>query len=109
MLRATKPFTYATRRLKAGDTFEPRNRTDRRVLLALRRAEPAEGQASAPSPSPKPAPAPAASHGRGHPGNSTDDRGADLAKARAEYHTKFGKRPFNGWDADTIRAKVAAG
>lgn len=34
---ASKPFSYATRRLKAGDVFEASNR-DGRVLLAARRA-----------------------------------------------------------------------
>lgn len=31
----------------------------------------------------------------------------DLTALRAEYQTKFGKRPFNGWDADTLKAKLA--
>lgn len=31
----------------------------------------------------------------------------DIAVLRAEYEAKIGKRPFMGWDADTIRAKLA--
>lgn len=27
---------------------------------------------------------------------------------RAEYEAKFGKKPFGGWDADTLREKIAA-
>lgn len=26
---------------------------------------------------------------------------------RAEYEKVIGKKPFNGWDADTLRAKIA--
>jgi hypothetical protein len=33
---------------------------------------------------------------------------ADLAAARAEYEAKLGKKPFNGWDAKTLREKIAA-
>lgn len=33
--------------------------------------------------------------------------GGDLAAVRAEYTSVTGKRPFNGWDADTLRAKIA--
>ena len=28
---------------------------------------------------------------------------------RAEYETKFGKKPFGGWSAETLREKLAAG
>jgi hypothetical protein len=31
-----------------------------------------------------------------------------LAALRAEYQAKFDKRPFNGWDATTLREKIAA-
>lgn len=30
----------------------------------------------------------------------------DLSDLRAEYQEKFGKRPFMGWDAETIQAKL---
>lgn len=30
----------------------------------------------------------------------------ELADLRAEYHEVVGKKPFNGWDADTLRAKI---
>jgi hypothetical protein len=28
---------------------------------------------------------------------------------RQEYQAKFGKKPFNGWDAATLREKIAEG
>lgn len=31
----------------------------------------------------------------------------DLTALRAEYQEKVGKRPFNGWDAATLREKIA--
>jgi len=31
----------------------------------------------------------------------------DLAEARKDYADVFGKKPFNGWNADTLRAKIA--
>ncbi len=39
-LIATKPLTYATRRLKAGDGFTTRTDKDARVLIAIRKARP---------------------------------------------------------------------
>lgn len=30
----------------------------------------------------------------------------DIAKAREEYQRRVGKRPFNGWDAKTLRQKM---
>ena len=32
----------------------------------------------------------------------------DIAAVRAEYERLIGKRPFMGWDAATLRAKIAA-
>lgn len=37
-LIATKPLTYATRRLKAGDGFTARSDRDARILIAIRKA-----------------------------------------------------------------------
>jgi hypothetical protein len=37
------------------------------------------------------------------PAQSADD----LPALRAEYLTKTGKKPFNGWDAATLKAKLA--
>jgi hypothetical protein len=32
----------------------------------------------------------------------------DIAPLRAEYERLIGRRPFMGWDADTLREKIAA-
>lgn len=32
----------------------------------------------------------------------------DITALRAAYTVKFGKRPFNGWSAETLREKIAA-
>ena len=31
----------------------------------------------------------------------------DMTELRAEYERVVGKRPFMGWDADTLRTKIA--
>lgn len=36
-----------------------------------------------------------------------DDAKAALADLRAEYKKVVGKTAFNGWDADTLKAKIA--
>ena len=36
-----------------------------------------------------------------------EDDADDLAALRAEYQDVIGKKPFNGWDAATLRAKIA--
>nr|WP_278374927.1 hypothetical protein [Brucella anthropi] len=38
-----------------------------------------------------------------HAGEQTDD----LGKLRKEYQEVVGKRAFNGWDAATLKAKIA--
>lgn len=81
-LIATRPLTYATRRLQAGDTFTPRSAKDAKVLIALRKAKAA---------------------GQDQPGDGEDD----LTALRARYASVFGKRPFMGWDADKLREKIA--
>jgi hypothetical protein len=46
--------------------------------------------------------------GDGRPGGSPKPpQTADLAQLRAQYQMKFGKRPFMGWDAATLRQKLA--
>ena len=48
--------------------------------------------------------------GNGQPGGSEkpDDAAGDLASLRAEYQKVFDKKPFPGWDAVTLREKIAA-
>lgn len=34
-------------------------------------------------------------------------KGDDMKDLRAQYQAVVGKRPFNGWDAPTLKAKIA--
>jgi hypothetical protein len=47
--------------------------------------------------------------GDGRPGGSAkvEDVDGELSNLRSEYQTTVGKRPFYGWDADTLRQKIA--
>lgn len=36
-----------------------------------------------------------------------DEPEDEMTALRAQYFEKLGKRPFNGWDADTLREKIA--
>lgn len=36
-----------------------------------------------------------------------DEPKDEIAALRAEYERVVGKRPFMGWDVDTLRAKIA--
>lgn len=48
--------------------------------------------------------------GDGNPGGSAKPAGDvdDIAALRAEYNKVFDKKPFPGWDAETLRAKIVA-
>lgn len=81
-LIATKPGRYGTRRLQANDTFQARPR-DARLLVAIGKAQ----------------------YAPQCPAKQVDD----IGKLRIAYENAFGKRPFMGWDADTLREKIAAG
>lgn len=35
------------------------------------------------------------------------DHSDELSALRSEYQEKVGKRPFHGWDAETLKAKIA--
>lgn len=39
-------------------------------------------------------------------GGSKKQVGDDLVALRKDYEAKVGKRPFMGWDADVLRAKI---
>lgn len=79
---ARKSFVYAARRLMPEDRFTAKSRRDARLLVAIGRARIATSNEIA----------------------EIDD----LTALRADYQEVFGKRPFNGWDADTLRARIAA-
>jgi len=80
---ATRTGRYGTRMLTAGDELTLPGPAAR-AMIALGRAKPKREAPQA------------------------DKAGAsDLVALRAEYQEKLGKRPFNGWDADTLREKIA--
>lgn len=76
-LIATKSMKYATRRLQAEDRFTVKSKRDARILVGIGNARVAEPEKD------------------------------DIADLRAEYAEKFDKKPFNGWNADTLREKIA--
>lgn len=40
--------------------------------------------------------------------NATEEAPDELADLRAEYQEAVGKRPYHGWGADELRARIAA-
>lgn len=90
-LIATKPFVYATRRLKAGEGFTVRSGKDARVLVALGKASRGAAIASR-AEEPK------------HEKHEIDPTIRDL---RAEYTALVGKPPFMGWDAAELKNRIA--
>ncbi|WP_333702890.1 hypothetical protein [Sphingobium yanoikuyae] len=86
-LIASRPFTYATRRLKVGDYFFARTMADHRALVATGRAKIANIEAT--------------------PDQKPDAATDILDKLRAEYSEVVGKRPYHGWDAETLAAKIS--
>ena len=90
-LVATKTMKYAGRRLQVGESFEASKR-DARALIAV-------GKAKAADAVPK-----------RHEYQTRVMTAADseIAALRTEYMRVHGKRPFNGWDAEALRGKIAA-
>jgi hypothetical protein len=97
-MRATKPLTYRTRRLLPGDVFEVERNKDARVLRAIRKAE--DHVEIEDSPMQAPVPPPVVEAAVPPP--------EDLAAIRAEYEAAVGRKPFNGWNTETLREKIAA-
>jgi hypothetical protein len=85
-LIATKSLVYATRRLLPDDAFQAKPR-DARILCAIGKARYAVAASEA---------------------SQTHPAVDDITALRAEYAAVFGKRPFMGWDAATLRVKLAA-
>lgn len=77
-LMTTKPLRYANRSMATDTEFEANSR-DARVLVAIGKARYVDEAQAA----------------------------DDLSSLRAEYQRKLGKRPFNGWDAATLKQKIA--
>jgi hypothetical protein len=83
---ATRTGRYGTRMLTAGDALTLSGPAAR-AMIALGRAEEKPRRARRAAPAPQPA----------------DER----PPLREAYRTKFGRAAFNGWDADTLREKIA--
>lgn len=101
----SRPMSYRTRRLTAGDTITCSDR-DARVWLATRKFRKARRPADIPPP-PAELLARFDHDGDGVPGGSAAPV-EDVASLRKEYFEKLGKRPFPGWNAETLREKIAA-
>ncbi len=86
----TKDMTYATRRLTAGDELTNVSGPNARLLTALGRARLVE-------------------EGETKKEVKAEVQADAKAALREEYQRVFGKKAFNGWDADTLREKIAAG
>jgi hypothetical protein len=82
-LMATKSFPYGTRRLKSGDLFTARTTADARALIALRKAAPAV------------------------PATEDEPAKTSVEQLRDDYIKAFGKKPYMGWDAAALAAKIA--
>ena len=113
-LVATREFSYATRRLLPGDTFEASDR-DGKLLIAVKKAQKGRPDADVPTPRPgliaKAAAAVATTvktESDPQPAAAVDPAGDELTALRAQYEAVIGKKPFNGWDADKLRQKIAA-
>lgn len=94
-LIATKSFSYNTRRLLPGDPFQASDR-DGRLLIGIKKAKQDEPRAQAPLPAP-----PETLLAKITPPVE------DIASLRELYETVLGKRPFTGWNADQLKAKIA--
>lgn len=107
-LRASKDFTYATRRLLPGDSFEASDR-DARLLIAIKKARPDEDD-------PRPLRAPPRTLAKKielfggdetPPPAKTEEPEVDMAALREEYQEAVGRRAFHGWSADELRQRIA--
>jgi hypothetical protein len=96
---ARKAMKYRTRMLQAGDEFRVKNEREAKVLAHLKRAERTDN----------PNVRVALDDARATVGMAPVSKDSEDIKAvRDEYEAVFGKRPFNGWDIDTLREKIAS-
>lgn len=99
-LKAIKALKYRTRRLLPDDDFRVKNEREARVLVALGKAVRNDNANRKV----------ALDDARAKVGMPPISKDSDDIKAlRDEYHEKFGKRAFNGWSADQLKEKIAAG
>lgn len=95
---ARKDLKYQTRRLKAGENFRVKSEREAKVLIHLKKAERED------NPNRKVA-LDDARQKVGMPPISKDSE--DIKVWRDKYQEAFGKRPFNGWDIETLKEKIA--
>lgn len=112
LIAKPKPGTtmrYGTRRLQAGEIFEASER-DANLLTRIGRAEYALG-GRAPAKIPAMPAALKAHVMRATSGAATADTAPaepdERQALRAEYEAATGRRPYWGWDAGMLRAKIA--
>lgn len=112
-LVALRSFVYASRHLIPGDDFDTKSERDAKVLVGARKARLERAPVDLPPPPPAvaeqikqafppaAAPAPAETSAPG-----ATDATDDLKSLRAEYESVIGKKPFGGWNAEQLRAKI---
>jgi hypothetical protein len=100
-MTATKSLKYAGRVLSAGEDFDAKSKKDAAILsvIGAKYRTAAVASAALQKTTGPATELPAAQ------GGEVQDEAAAL---RVEYETLFGKRPFMGWGADTLREKIAA-
>lgn len=103
---ALKPFTYATRALRAGQHFATKTDRDARILIAIGKATRLReaGTIAPPPPELKQKIEQVAKAAK-----VEDPAAEDLAALRAKYKEITGKKPFHGWNVEDLQAKIAKG
>lgn len=98
-LIAVKPLKYRTRMMVPGQNFRVKNEREARVLVHLKRAERVDNADRYV----------ALDDARAKVGLPALSKVTeDINALRVEYLGKIGRRPFNGWDAETLKEKIAS-
>lgn len=96
---ARKDLKYQTRRLKAGENFRVKSEREAKVLIHLKKAERED------NPNRKVA----LDDAREKVGMAPLSKDSEDIKVwRDKYQEVFDKRPFNGWDIETLKEKIAS-
>lgn len=103
-----KPLRYGTRHLVPGEEIDMKAK-DARILLAVKKVKPMTERAPVELPPIPPALASAVSKAAAEPSPPppiADAPGEDMRALRDEYERVTGKKPFLGWGADELRARM---
>lgn len=95
---ARKDMKYRTRRLKAGDHFRVKSAREARFIAHLKQADRVDNENVKVA-------LDDARDTVGLPPLSKESD--DIRVWREKYQAKFDRRPFNGWDIPTLKAKIA--